>query len=396
MTPSGEYNSDWRNFDRLSPLIDECNYQYAYPQDSDRYIASFAGAAYDQLAFRELGKITIRALDARGVEEIAPFNLFNLVRCAIQKQLLKHDSGYPSDGYEDPRKFYAAIEDITASPEICDEIEYDLTHRRVQTNIGERYKSHKIIMASLADRLGPEPRLMDVGCSELQGPKQLRNVAEVPFSQIAVDVYPHNPTKQQEIDVALQNALDSDLGVPGPVLGIDVREPDEGAAEWVLACTFKPNELLSGERRDNFEALRAMSADQIFGYWKGFDNEAMKGYDPQNYASDRPLDAFEVITFTTVLNQMKTDEIHAARELARSYLSDNGVIVYQDRLTAMRNNKDALELLPDYHHYNYRTFVEFGDDPRHAVHEVMRWQTGRCKVLRPGKYLLQLLRGELV
>lgn len=378
---------------RTSAIIDECYKQIELPQDNDPYIASFAEAAADHMVHGELGMIVTFALDIRAIDQPTHQYMFNVLRCAVQRQLLKRDPDYPTNGYERPEKYYQAINDIVNDTSAESELQADLVFRRIQTNIGERYKAHKLIMAALSPRLGHQPRFMDIGCSELQGPKQLHNTHTVPFSPVRLKpntVMPDSSITEERINTIIT----SDSGTPGPVLGVDPVRPDITNGEWVIACSFKPGELANGERRQAFEKLRRLGSHSLYGYWKSFDEASMAQYDPTQYDAARPLDAFEVITFTTMLNQLPQHEIDAKRDIARRYLTKNGLIIYQDRVMADTDDGSSLVFLKDFNDFRYRTLIEFADDPKHTLHEVFQWETGRCKVARPGARLMHLLNGK--
>lgn len=374
---------------RVRDVVEECERQAVRPQDGDPYIQAFAGAVSDHLRHGELGINMSFALDMRAVDTPTPATMFNVLRCAVQKQLLARDPvGYPLAGYDQPAKFHQAISDLMSIPDAQDELLGDLAWRRIQTNIGERYKAHKIILAALSHRLGERPSFMDVGCSDLQGPKQLRYSYLVPF----VDI---NGELPEESISRLNSIIHSPEGVPGQIVGIDATRPDMTHMEWIIACTFKPAELARGERLEAFTKLHKLESKEIYGHWKAFDETGMAAYDPSRFESSADLSRFDVITFTTMLNQVKDTEVDAKRQLARKFLKPNGIIIYQDRFMADPQDQSKLLFLEHYNDYNYRTLIEFGDDPSHTLYELMQWETGRCHTLRPGPYLDDLLAGQL-
>jgi hypothetical protein len=212
----------------------------------------------------------------------------------------------------------------------------------------------------------------------------------VPFTHI--DVVEGNTDDFGDI---LNEILDSSEGVPGPVVGIDPVRPDPANADWIIACSFKPRELARGERRAAFDKLHQLDSREIHGYWEPFSDAGMASFREAEFQQKGPLDTFEVITFTTMLNQCAPWEIEPKRALARQFLAPNGVIIYQDRIMPDQADPSKLTFLENFNGYNYRTLVEFANDPNHVLYDVMEWETGRCQTMRPGPALDQLLAGDL-
>src|SRR5690606_31502435 len=202
----------------------------------------------------------------------------------------------------------------------------------------------------------------------------------------------YGPPKVQD---TINELLQTDRGVPGEVLGIDTVRPDPADMDWVIACSFKPAELAKQERMYSFFALQGLKNRKIHGHWREFSEAGMSDYDPGEYSTDVDLSKFEVITFTTMLNQIDYDQIEPMRRLARSYLADNGIIIYQDRFMPDPNDSSRLKFLPNYNGYNYRTLIEFGQDENHTLFDLMQWETGRCKVMRRGPAFAAILGRSL-
>lgn len=394
---SANFENQPNRTDRLNvrSVIDEAISQSIKPQDNDPYIKSFATATADLLLNSELGMLMTFALDMRDVDKTTPSTLFNILRCAVQKQLIRMDPvGYPLDGYLNSEKYHQAVRTILEDPITSDELLLDLSWRRIQTNIGERYKSHKIIMACLEDRLGSYPRFLDIGCSEMQGPKQLYYSHLVPFTPVEFATAEDHANITPKLSL-VNNILDSHKGIPGPVVGIDPNRPDTANMDWIIACSFKPGELARNERTTAFNSLRHLDSKQLHGYWQRFNEASMEAFLEADFQSSGDFTQFEVITFTTMLNQLHEQDVVSSQELARKFLTPSGVIIYQDRVMPDPLNSSRLKFLESYNDYNYRTLIEFADDPTHTLHDVLQWETGRCMTLRPGPKLAELLSGQL-
>ncbi len=395
---SGEQVELRRRITTVSDILQVCDQQAENPQDGDAFIRAYAVAAADHMRHGDLGLLMQFALDIRAVDPPRPINMFNLSRVEVHRQSFQLDKAYPNETYTDPAKYHENIAVITSDGYRRWKLSTALEHNRINASVGERYKSHKVLLALLAPRIGEKPRLLDVGSGEFQGLKQLHFSFLVPFEP--VEVLPSSRQETvEEVDL-LRTMINGILasrhaGTPGTTVGVEPVRIDKNNEDWFFASSIKPSEFYNQKRINAFHALRTLISNQVFPYWHEFTPQGMAHFADIDFGDEKPLDKAEVVSFATVLNQLPTEQIEPTRELAREYVTENGIILYQDRFMPDPKNPSRLKFLPDYNNFNYRTLVEFANDPAHRIYDLFQWETGRCQVMRPGPDLEKFLAGEI-
>lgn len=387
-------------------LASECDYWVEQQLWDDPYISAFAEATAAEIREGELDEVLQFAQRMRSHPLLSPRDVINLLRPAVQKQVLRRDPvGFPSPAYQVPTAYRDHLRTTLNDPDGYDELVYDMGTRNIQSNIGDRYKAHKLLMHSLWNRLGPAPRLLDVGCSELHGPIKL--MSDMPFGEIEV-VEAARGRRLQPNPVA-SHAVNDLMKVahvkPAASVGVDILPRDVRSSEWVAACTLRPKELEDPSRRHEFSHLHRIAELLMRSRHMDEDTVAQKmgqlatglpnitahlgkgGFNEQGMASfheTTDIKQFEVVTFTTMLYMLTPAERRAAQALARRYLAPNGVIIYQDFARPHPQGQATLKFFPRWTAFKYRTMVEFAGDSTPRLYEVFQWETGRCMRMQFG------------
>lgn len=396
--PPGEQLPLAHRIPTVGSVLEVCDQQAVNPQDGDPFIRAYAVAAADHIRNHKLGRIVQLALDIRAVDPPRAGNIFNLSRVEVHRQSFQLDQNYPDERYIDPDTYHENIGIITSDKSRRSQLIHALERNRINASIGERYKSHKVLLALLAPRIGEKPRLLDVGSGEFQGLKQLHFSHLVPFEAVHILPSPRHETVEEiRLLKDLVNGILSSRhqGVPGQTVGVEPVRMDKDNEDWFFASSIKPSEFHNEKRINAFHTLRTLKSDNVFPYWHEFTPAGMAHFETADFQNDNPFDKAEVVSFATVLNQLPSEQIEPTRELARKYVTDNGIILYQDRFMPDPRNTARLKFLPDYNNFNYRTLLEFANDPTHRLYDLMQWETGRCQVMRPGPDLQAFLTGEL-
>ena len=369
------------------------------PPDNDPVLAAFGFAAAQEVADGVLGRILTETLDLR--PDLSARDASNLLLRTWQKQFLRDRSlHYPNPNFEDAGYWQDMMNRMLRDGMIWGDIEIDLRFRTVQSNIPARYITHKLIMLSESERLDSQPQLLDIGTSDMQGPIKL--AINHPFAGIEL-------TKQRRSRGRFGWAVDSlssqvinhmvaqniDLGTS---VATDVRSfrntsnPDKATsteAEWIRACTFRGMEFRNRQRTREFWELHKTNSPKLHFYQGAFSREGMG-----TFAAESPVQQFDIVSLSTVMYQMSTEEQEEARVLAREYVKPDGLIIYQDFIHIDPDDRTNFKFYPRWNAYTYRTLIEDPLDKSGELQEVFRSRDGRCRQIALGPDIGKLAMGR--
>lgn len=360
----------------------------------DEHIASFSSAVRLEYAagsqFRTLVNETL--LSREDIRQ--PSLAANILLRVFQKQLLRRENKYPQTHpypgpYTSVLPWRRVIREMT-SPQASElaEIAYDLSNRLPQSNIVERYKSFSIILQLMHGVFDRKPNVLDVGCSQNLGLKRLAlgstafDTWEIlPFNPIAVSGVGGIHDKERKSRM-LNTLLQYTYGV-GDSTGVDIHPiNDEDSKEWAKACSFYPQELLDQRLVTNYDLLDYVEPTRanIRFYQANFGSLTRADIRSIN----RDKHKFDMVTFSTVLNQVSEEERESMLDNARKLIKPHGLIVVQDFARLRSERALGLQFYDNWfgRPYRYRTFIADNSDDFQSLHEIMRWDNGRCNKLQ--------------
>ncbi|PLS81186.1 hypothetical protein CYG49_02535 [Candidatus Saccharibacteria bacterium] len=369
------------------------------PTGSDSIIAAMCEAFIYELQespLKEVVNDACRYRQERRGRDIQPRNLMNLMIRAVQKQMLKHYPNYPNSSLYEISVYWQHIilRNMYFDEAIMEELFTDIALRDVQTNLPDRYKSHKLIALSEVDRLGEQPTMIDIGTSDLQGPNKLR--LDGTFSDIKVveatcgSVLPALESTQQakvttnrRATALVNDVLRRSFSI-GPSLGIDRVRRDLGNDEWVFACSFRPKDLRNQEHREEYQALMSKVVPGVDFTVAEITEQGIKP----------PIDRkAKIVTNVTTSYLLSPKERQVLREVSRELVEDDGLIIHQDFMW-LPEGSDEFVYYEKWVPWTYQTFVE---DPRtNKVLPVFQWETGRTRSVRLLAGLSKFAIGESV
>ena len=392
--PPGESERHERIHDphseRMLGFLHELHTQADERATGDSRIAAFAIAASRSVTQNENFRKTIQEL-LEFRPDISPNYAVNLTLRALQKQLNReaYRREYP-EAYTDPELWGQAITEVTNPTNLAenDEFMWDIMYRHVQSNIAERYKSFVLLMHLMGNRFGENPSILDIGCSQNQGLKRIAFSHMLPFTPFQSIIQDGHEAPSLEMQI-----LNRLVGTPlqlGPSVGIDIMHPrDVSNKEWARSCSFYPSELLIDQRREEYDLLDTAEPPQVGFYAADFSE-----FDHDDFNANSQTTKFDLVTFSTVLYQV-SDEGQRQKMLdnARRLLKPHGLIVVQDFATVDPNDKTKMVFHPNWfeHTYLYGTMVIDPLDPTGQVHDVFRWENGRCKRMAAGSDLGRIM-----
>jgi hypothetical protein len=393
MRDSGEQPQADPESENIRRLFDEFRYrleinQRYYREDDPANISlsAFAEAALHELEepyFREMVEDT---LSARVNEK--PSTIVKLFERAYQADLLQHEQDYPNPSYRSPEawieEFKAVDEDMTRWGVVW----HTLRHRNLQSNIAERYKPVKVITALLSDRFESPPNHLDVGSSIMNGSIKLAfnrpdNPGEVPFGQIDIMAPESRYSSYERKDyyaTRLANRALREHVEYGTMIGTDITDVNDPVTDlWAQSCSFYPDELMDERKVQEYMQLKHLDPhhERVLAFRGDFTNS----HHVRKLRDFSPVEAFDIITFSTIFYQLKNKQeqldmlIHASQ-----LLSERGVIIIQDGIDGDFSKK-----------YNYVTWLRDGmAADSTSDQELFRWETPRCQkaVLGVGKFAM--------
>lgn len=382
--------------DRLERLTEEMRRQVDTLPPEDAVEAAFYSTALAQLDINEdfrglfLGFLKKRPGLAPSHERYLPLRCFQ--KFALRRYPHYH-RGFDAGQWE------SLITDTLSDPETRSELEFDLLHRHLQTNVADRYKSIPPLVAWLRanNRIGDSVNILDIGSSVNHGLKKLSLMDIVTgekFSQTEAMLPsdPLRPWKEFERSDSLTANVNRLQNQPvGMSVGVGIDREDMATPdneEWARAC-LTPREHQDGtaESHDKLDIIRPANVRFV-------QRDLLDPADSR-YLIDSPEDNgfFDIVTIFTVLNQLSPNDRYRMTSIARRYVKNSGLLVIQD---FARVNPD-LDIEIDFlfqdwnRHFSYRTIVM--DMQEHGRYqEAMLFDGGRCKAVQPALGKLALGR----
>jgi hypothetical protein len=362
-------------------LQTELTNQACLPPAGDIRIAAFCQAILNLMDHPVLDRLIDELIQWQA--DISPSYAVNLLLRAFQRQLMDSDAepGYPLY-YSSEVAWVGALNRLLAEPLRVETIKHDLRYRQVQSNVVERYKAFKLVINLLQPRLGNAPRILDVGCSRNHGLKKL--MLNLPFKPIVCGVSDNEKLPSTLLDALFNGVLlqptSMRQGVGADV--VPIMHDDE--AVWAKSCSFYPSELLRHETVTEYDYLDHNAISDVTFEVGDFANNGISA----NLGDDK----FDVITVSTFMYQLSATQRMHARTLFKSYLSEQGIIVYQD-FVRPDNERQQLEFETNWFAsiFPYRTIVEFANSSSGQLYEIFRWSNGRCTSWIPGKDIALVL-----
>lgn len=393
-THSSEAGTSAFNLDyELQRFLSELDMQAQNPPAGDEFIAAYS-AAFKELLTEDLG--IRRELSYYYAQrhiydkQYGPSYTHNKWLRAIQKQLMRNAEiqNYPSEAWKQPGRWRAAITDILANDLVVEEFEYDVIHRETQSNVAERYKSFKLIMLMLRDRLGVEPSVLDIGCSQNHGLMKLAtgfHFGKISAVELDSEGRPHT---DYEVSSKVNRLLKTRL-ILGPSVGVDAIplkikkrnsiadefEIDPATREWVKACSFYPSELLDESLVHEYDMLDRIDSVNVGFEWLDIVDKSLElgeGF-------------FDAVTLSTVLYQASDQDRLRMQEVAKRYIKPDGIVIYQDFAVKDRDDPTRLHFHETWFNdrFPYHTLVYDPHNPE-ELQDIFGWENGRCTKMIAG------------
>lgn len=313
---------------------------------------------------------------------------------ALQKQGLYRLPGlqYPAQEIS-KTPWNHLITTVMRDPALRAEFSYDITNRDVSSNLGERYKSLKLLIPLLSQRFERDVRILDIGCSQNQGLKQLHASRVIPYEPIRAGRprrwrTPGSYGGESIVDNRLGRRLNTmlaagDLAI-GRCLGIDKEPKDRSdVIEWTKACSFYPSELLMASKVEKYDIIEASTPNPAD---VDFCQLNILGIDRRE-AVDRMLaqhGTFDIVMFSTMKYQLSDQQREIADAIATRCVDPNrGLVITQDFAEINVNDPTRLSFFDDWDPYTYQTVARDMMNPE-TLQQLFVWDSGRCEKLQLG------------
>jgi hypothetical protein len=302
---------------------------------------------------------------------------------------------YPED-FDTPEAWLEEAGGILDNPNSHAILDYDLTQRRIQSNIADRYKGPKLaILKEYPSRFRGPLNILDVGASLNLGLTKL--VVGDKFGQVEIldsssrDAFVHDTNATEYINHLINSPLDVAGGV-----GVDILPGwDLNSREWIRSCSFYPSELLDLNRIEEFDRLvlansildkhnrtksglniSGVNMDRLSFYIGDFaDRNSMRDFSHSPEAEAK----FDVVTFITVMHQLSDMERTAMIDRAKNYLKPDGLIIVQDFMEINPDAPNGMDFPNHWYPFLYRTAVIDPLESTSTPRDIVVWDYGRCK-----------------
>jgi hypothetical protein len=187
--------------------------------------------------------------------QIPPSQAVRTMLYAHQAQAMVLDSSYPTDYYMDS-DVWKRLHAQASSNHTGYSGMFDYDHlRRLSTTVPSRSGTVKMLALILAQHVGEHPRIVDGGCGENTGNRQLVLNGQFPYATVEVV----DRIDGRGAGLPRQTDLFNDILArpfePESVTGIDEIDPTEGVTQlWLRACAW-PEEVASSEWQAGRDAL---------------------------------------------------------------------------------------------------------------------------------------------
>ena len=251
-----------------------------------------------------------------------------------------------------------------------------LLKKDTTTTIYQRYAGPKIVLNVLFPQ---KPlRLADFGCGGNYG---LPGISDnISFEDIVDKTSQALATKfvSQKVNLLEGLAVDKE----------DLYSPKSKA--WRLACSFYPKELKNMPQVSAFER-KIKDANRVRFLQVDLSQVKRKN----GFIEKIPAAYFDGVILSTIMYQLSPREQKRVFKIAKESVNPKGLLVIQD--FAIKDKKDPKKL--DFNvnwferPFTYRTFIA-GKLTGWEIKELLQWQNGRCREVRPGKDFNQFLQHQ--
>lgn len=391
MPPNSEHPNSTLTFEGIRR---ELISQVKKPMGRDGGIAGFALAMTSAVEDApELADIMMEADKYHYVD--SPRDVVHQTLRAVQAQAIGHRvDDYPHAYLAEDLSIAAVskvssrwnelIAGIVSNGRSIDELAYDVQLRRMQSMQVERSKAVKLIGLALQERFGPNPKVLDVGTSQMHGPKHL--MLGLPFTPTVMDAAEKQTEKRFNREVRRH-------WKPSAIDCIDIFFPDDPSNKnWAFANSFYPKELADPKKVARYRRLSDANVPGVAFARADFSAEDPE---PQFLTQDQQYrmhigdtlkeSDYEIISTLTMLYQLSPDERRQWFVNCKDYLKPDGIIVVSDfaSLKDLHENScptDSLNFDVKWtDEFSYRTFVYDKATPEKGFQEVFRWLNGRCR-----------------
>lgn len=327
--------------------------------------------------------------------ELNPSHFIKLLERSYGADFIQNDPSFP-DGYERTQKWLDGFIDIEADEERSEILIYRMLTHRVQSNIPERYKIHKLLRVAYGNRFDGNTSLLDVGTSELLGLKKLfidQRSKSMSFKNIkGVGTLDDNelelvrtgeaePTIEKRLTLLANRALKQTITFSS-MRGVDIMHADHPSVlPWVESCSLYPDERRDKQRLKEFHDLVDFDPEHKKVRFSQMDFESPDDIEKLNDETDN--EKYDWISMLTVRYQTD-DKGEVMFEHAKSLLKPNGIVVTQDSLKG--NFEDP---------FGYKVLVYDNSAPELGEQEIALWKNARCKELMAGIGRL-IVKGRLL
>lgn len=340
----------------LSELIDQSH----HPPGSDQVLGNFYAALVEmveQEQDQDLADILMNIKKKR--HDITNKHFINLIFRTFQAMKIKrNDLTYRS--FHNTKAWHQELNTLLLDKDLKKEFKKLLLTKSTTTTIYQRYAGPHAVIALLLDNKNVS--IADFGCGGNYG---LRGIEKhEPFKDIK------DLTPKKIVSKLLSKKINIKKG-----LAIDKEQPDtQDSSHWRMACSFYPSELDQVQAIQQFE-IRIQSSQKVAFLQRNLLT-----------AKRLPKIKFDVVILSTILYQLNLLEQLAMIEKAKRFLKPAGIIIVQDFAAKSLTNPRHLDFNDSWFgkSYSYRTFI-IGGRTRWKFWEILQWNNGRCKIVRPGE-----------
>ncbi|GAC1386920.1 MAG: hypothetical protein NVS1B7_6690 [Candidatus Saccharimonadales bacterium] len=375
---------------RLAALLQWTEHESRKPTGEDVRIAAFAEAVHDEMLESRAFAIEIIDFIKLRHDIVTPAHMLNqLLRC-YQADLIEHDATYPVP-YTEPAVWRKAFNDIAADVDRSSQFFVSIRNS-VSSNKADRYKGLGIAVGLLKPDIASQPLdILDVGCSQNHGLKQLAAADAYPFIPVKAGTLGGDEADPDNLEFEVDNEITSVLNrhvgklLVKNWLGVDlydINNPDH--RRWAESCSYYPSEMLDPTRNHEFAVLENINVSNLHFFRDDFAHPVK----PDAFAQQVPQKGYDAIFFSTMLYQATDEDRTIMRDRARQLVHPDGLIVYQDFADVTCDGD--MRFLPEWSNWTYRTMVETPQSGE-QVSEIIRWRNGRCLEAQLGSKALAAL-----
>ncbi len=366
--------------EQLAPFHEAMKQKHERPDGDDVRIRAFAEGV--GALIKEDRHIAQSIVEYTGIRHrLSPNVQVNLLLRALSKQFLKDPEGYGGypEKYDDPRMWYKGANRVMYENKnsiSTDNFYFDLWARNIQSNKSERYKVLPLLNEIYADRFADRKvSILDVGASQNQGLKQLRQSQKFPFSRVRTYTdteYKTDPQKKVICEI-VNNAISKGINL-GMTVGSDIVPPnDPEVIEWTKSCSFYPSELMDKEKTSRYDALSRDVEDVDF--------VCADATEPDRLRSVIDKDKFTITFICTMLYMLDNNQRKEVIKAGDNCTEEDGLVVVQDFARPDPEDPSKLMFYDTWTPWRYNTMILDKTKPDLGFQEIINWKNGRCDEL---------------